>query len=119
MRSFDQYSNVVLEDTYERAEFDSVLDKGTVDAIYLSAGDDFAKDIGDVAKSAAYVAAPKTGTFAVLSFTHPDYLWPLLVDPAPHQWDLATSEVRKLDFIYLYLLRRSHRGEASPKRRRR
>lgn len=93
--------------TYAAGSFDAVLDKGTVDAIYLSAGPDHAADVGRVAASAADVLVSR-GTFAVLSLSRPAYLWPLLVGDG--RWDLPASEVRDLGFIYLYLLRKRRSG---------
>ena len=101
---------------YENAAFRSVVDKGTVDAIYLSAGPGHAADVRSVAAAAARVLEPRSGVFAVLSFSAPAYLWPLLADDA--HWDVAASEVRRLDSIFLYLLRR-RRAEGGSKRRRR
>jgi len=54
----------------------------------------------------------KRGTGALVSFslTHPKHLLPLLLPmstPRQHGWDVPRSEVRQLDNIYLYVLRRA------------
>ena len=104
-----------LRATFADGTFGSVVDKGTVDAIYLSAGDRYEDDVRRVSTSAAAALAPR-GVFAVVSLTAPAYLWPLLEGPA---WDGATSEARRLDAAYLYLLRKKREGSTQTKRRRR
>lgn len=106
-------------EAFPAASLSAVLDKGTIDAIYMSAGANHEADVAAVAASAAGALQPKTGVLAVLSLTAPRYLWPLLFASAPHNWDVATSEVRRLDAIYLYLLRRGRASGGPAKRRRR
>ena len=93
------------------------MDKGTVDAIYLSAGDRHAEDIGDIVKGVAK-RTPPGAVFVVLSLTNPRYLWPLLFDAVPDAWNKGTSEVRKLPLIFMYILRRAakrrHAADSPP-----
>mmetsp|Transcript_4713 Transcript_4713/g.13980 ORF Transcript_4713/g.13980 Transcript_4713/m.13980 type:complete len:233 (+) Transcript_4713:215-913(+) len=91
-----------LGDAFPDASFDAVLDKGTVDAIYLAAAESHAADVAAVARGVHGLLAPP-GAFTCVSLSGPDYLWPLL-HADPGLWDRAVSEVRRLDGAYLYLL---------------
>ena len=44
-----------LDESFEEATFGAIVDKGTIDAIYLSAGDSCTEDVGAVAAGAARV----------------------------------------------------------------
>lgn len=90
--------------------YDAVIDKGTIDALYLSAFEDHATDIGKIVRGVAAALLPQTGVFIAFSLSHPRYIWHLLADPTTATlWDARTSQVRKLDSIYMYVLRRSRR----------
>ena len=91
-----------LDEAFDDSTFGSIVDKGTVDAIYLSAGDGCTEDVGAVAAGAARVLEPR-GTFVCVSLSAPKYLWPLLQCDA---WDTSQCEVRRLDGAFLYVMRR-------------
>ena len=90
--------------------FGSVVDKGLVDGLWL-AGDDPAKHIPVVVKRAAEVLDPSCGVFVTLSFTHPDYMVPLLLEQSALEWN-KELEVRRIVSggpIYMYRLTRRDR----------
>jgi len=91
-----------LDENFGEATFGAIVDKGTIDAIYLSAGDDCDADVNAVAAGAARVLEPR-GTFLCVSLSAPQYLWPLLQGDA---WDIQQCEVRRLDGAFLYVMRR-------------
>ena len=91
-----------LDETFDEAAFGAIVDKGTVDAIYLSAGDSCTEDVGAVATGAARVLEPR-GALLVVSLSAPRYIWPLLQCDA---WDTSQCEVRRLDGAFLYVMRR-------------
>ena len=91
-----------LDETFDEGAFGSIVDKGTVDAIYLSAGDSCTEDVGAVATGAARVLEPR-GALLVVSLSAPRYIWPLLQCDA---WDTSQCEVRRLDGAFLYVMRR-------------
>ena len=91
-----------LDETFDEAAFGSIVDKGTIDAIYLSAGEACDEDVGAVAAGAARVLEPR-GTFLCVSLSAPQYIWPLLQCDA---WDIQQCEVRRLDGAFLYVMRR-------------
>ena len=91
-----------LDENFEEATFGAIVDKGTVDAIYLSAGDSCTEDVGAVAQGASRILEPR-GAFLVVSLSAPQYLWPLLQCDA---WDASQCEVRRLDGAFLYVMRR-------------
>ena len=91
-----------LGETFDEAAFGAIVDKGTIDAIYLSAGDSCTEDVGAVAAGAAKLLVPR-GSFLVVSLSAPKYLWPLLQGDA---WDTSQCEVRRLDGAFLYVMRR-------------
>ena len=91
-----------LDETFDEAAFGAIVDKGTIDAIYLSAGDSCTEDVGAVATGAARVLEPR-GTFLCVSLSAPQYIWPLLQCDA---WDIQQCEVRRLDGAFLYVMRR-------------
>ena len=91
-----------LDENFEGAAFGAVVDKGTVDAIYLSAGETCGEDIGAVARGASRILEPR-GAFLVVSLSAPRYIWPLLQCDA---WDASQCEVRRLDGAFLYVMRR-------------
>lgn len=94
-----------LDEVYDEGSFGSVVDKGTIDAIYLSADAEYAADVGKVAAGVARLLQPR-GAFLVVSLSAPEYMWPLLQNGA---WDVTQSEVRRLDGAFLYVLRRGRR----------
>ena len=91
-----------LDENFGEGTFGAIVDKGTVDAIYLSAGDSCTEDVGAVAAGAARVLQPR-GTFLCVSLSAPRYIWPLLRCDA---WDTSQCEVRRLDGAFLYVMRR-------------
>ena len=91
-----------LDENFGEGTFGAIVDKGTIDAIYLSAGDSCTEDVGAVAAGAARVLEPR-GTFLCVSLSAPQYLWPLLQCDA---WDTSQCEVRRLDGAFLYVMRR-------------
>ena len=91
-----------LDESFGEGAFGSIVDKGTIDAIYLSAGDDCDADVNAVSQGAARVLEPR-GTFLCVSLSAPQYLWPLLQCDA---WDIQQCEVRRLDGAFLYVMRR-------------
>ena len=91
-----------LDETFDDSTFGSIVDKGTIDAIYLSAGDSCDADVNAVSQGAALVLEPR-GTFVCVSLSAPKYLWPLLQCDA---WDTSQCEVRRLDGAFLYVMRR-------------
>ena len=87
-----------------------MVDKGLVDGLWL-AGDDPAKHIPVVVKRAAEVLDPSCGVFVTLSFTHPDYMVPLLLEQSALEWN-KELEVRRIVSggpIYMYRLTRRDR----------
>ena len=91
-----------LDENFGEGAFGAIVDKGTIDAIYLSAGDSCTEDVGAVAAGASRILAPR-GTFLCVSLSAPQYLWPLLQGDA---WDIQQCEVRRLDGAFLYVMRR-------------
>ena len=91
-----------LDEAFDDSTFGSIVDKGTVDAIYLSAGETCGEDVSAVSHGAARVLQPR-GTFLCVSLSAPQYLWPLLQCDA---WDTSQCEVRRLDGAFLYVMRR-------------
>lgn len=93
--------------TYESC-FDAVVDKGTVDANYLSSVSRLEEDLSNISLSAAAALVPKTGVFICFSLSQPKYVWDLLVDATTSDfWDPESSEVRKIDDAYMYVLKRN------------
>ena len=101
-----------LDETFDEAAFGAIVDKGTVDAIYLSAGDSCTEDVGAVAAGAARVLEPR-GTFLCVSLSAPQYTWPLLQCDA---WDIQQCEVRRLDGAFLYVAAGAPKEEAQTDR---
>ena len=91
-----------LDETFSDETFGAIVDKGTVDAIYLSAGETCGEDVSAVSHGAARVLQPR-GTFLCVSLSAPRYIWPLLRCDA---WDIQQCEVRRLDGAFLYVMRR-------------
>ena len=91
-----------LDEAFDDSTFGSIVDKGTIDAIYLSAGDSCTEDVGAVAAGASRILEPR-GTFLCVSLSAPRYIWPLLQCDA---WDIQQCEVRRLDGAFLYVMRR-------------
>lgn len=90
--------------------FDAVIDKGTVDANYLSSVPQHERDLENISLSAAAALVPKTGKFISFSLSQPKYIWPLLVGPSTADfWDPEPSQVRKIRDVYMYVLHRNAR----------
>ena len=91
-----------LDESFGEGTFGAIVDKGTIDAIYLSAGDGCTEDVGAVAQGASRILEPR-GTFLCVSLSAARYIWPLLQGDA---WDTSQCEVRRLDGAFLYVMRR-------------
>ena len=104
-----------LGKTFDHELFDAVIDKGTIDSIYLSGSKNHASDIERIVDGAAKVAK-QGGTFITFSLTHPSYMLPILhtMNTSPN-WDWPNSQVRRLPFVYMYLLPRRHASYRYPR----
>ena len=88
--------------------FDSLIDKGTVDSIYLSGSQKHLEDIENIVDGAARIAK-RGGRFFIFSLTQPIYLRRILhTVKTSHYWEWDKLQVRQLEFVYMYILTRRH-----------
>lgn len=95
------------------ADFGSVVDKGTIDAMYLSANEDHEASIRSVVAGAARALKPH-GTFVVFSLSQPFYVWPLLLGDSATGSLWRHHDVQRLDALFMYTLQRN--SKRAPRR---
>mmetsp|Transcript_19108 Transcript_19108/g.24789 ORF Transcript_19108/g.24789 Transcript_19108/m.24789 type:complete len:257 (-) Transcript_19108:65-835(-) len=104
-----------LRQYFQQNSFDAIIDKGTIDSIYLSAAPNSTSYLERILDGAAYITRKSSGNFLFFSLSKPEYLLPSLHTfrtTEPWQWNRL--QVRSLDSIFLYYLPRSSRPYRRP-----